>query len=153
VIEARHVDGKTITLDRRLSKGRKEKRKIWLNDRAAKIVARLCKEHPTGPIFHNTQGKPWKRNQLASRFWRLRTKLKKARIKEGTWEQDKHWIEGLCPYTIRHSYATRMLAGGVDSVKLGVLMGHANPAMIGKIYQHLSQRDDDMLDSASMVLA
>jgi integrase len=66
VIEARHVSGKTVTLDRKQSKGKKFRRKIWLNENASEIVNRLCVLHPTGPIFLKTRKKPWRRNQLAS---------------------------------------------------------------------------------------
>jgi integrase len=86
---------------------------------------------------------------LASRFWRLREKLKKAKIEDGTWNQEKDWIEGLCPYILRHSYAQRMLKSGVDSIKLGVLMGHADPSQIARTYQHLIQDDQHMLEVAS----
>jgi integrase len=133
VIEARHVSGRTITLDRRQSKGKRYRRKIWLNAQSHEIVERLSKQNPVGPIFRNKRGSPWKRNQLASRFYRLRKKMN---------------IDGLCAYTLRHSYATRMLKAGVDSVKLGVLMGHRDPSMVAKIYQHLSQDDDYMLTVA-----
>jgi len=133
VIEARHVSGATITLDRKQSKGKKVKRKIWLHGEALEIVQRLAKKNPTGPIFLNTRRKPWRRNQLASRFYRLRKQMN---------------IDGLCAYTLRHSYATRMLKAGVDSVKLGILMGHKDPSMVAKIYQHLTQDDGYMLTVA-----
>jgi integrase len=133
VIEARHISGKVITLDRRQSKGKKYRRKIWLNTEAHEIVARLSRQNQIGPIFRNTKGKPWRRNQLASRFYRLREKMN---------------IDGLCAYTLRHSYATRMLKAGVDSVKLGILMGHKDPSMVARIYQHLTKDDEHMLSVA-----
>jgi integrase len=57
-------------------------------------------------------------------------------------------IDGLCAYTLRHSFATRMLKAGVDSVKLGILMGHKDPSMVAKIYQHLAEDDGYMLTVA-----
>jgi site-specific recombinase XerD len=151
VIEARHVSDKVVTLDRKLSKGKRHKRKIWLNDGANEIVTRLCRRYSEGPIFRNTRGKPWKRDQLSSRFFRLRAKMKKEKVKDGTWEADREWVKGLCPYVLRHSYAQRMLKAGVDSIKLGVLMGHADPSQIARTYQHLIQDDEHMLEVANPI--
>lgn len=130
VVEARHVDGRKIVLERRISKGKKRRRTIWLNAEAHAIVERLAKRCPEGPIFRNTRGNPWNKNNMSCRFSRLR---------------EKTGIDELCAYTLRHSYATRRLKEGLDSVSLGVLMGHANPSMIGEVYQHVAQDDEYML--------
>ena len=130
VIEARHLDNRKIVLDRQQSKGRKQRRVIWLTGMAYAIASSLAAKHPTGPIFRNLKGNPWNKNSLSCRFARLRKKT---------------GIDGLCAYTIRHSYATRMLKSGTDSTVLGVLMGHADPSMVSKVYQHVAQDDNYML--------
>jgi hypothetical protein len=42
-----------------------------------------------------------------------------------------------------------MLKSGVDSIKLGVLMGHADPSMVARVYQHLIEDDEHMLEIAN----
>lgn len=49
-------------------------------------------------------------------------------------------------YALRHSFATHALERGVDSVTVAVLMGHSDPSMLAKVYQHLSQNPKFMLE-------
>ncbi len=53
-----------------------------------------------------------------------------------------------CLYTLRHSWATHALERGVDSVTVGVLMGHADPSTLAKVYQHLAQNPQYLLEQA-----
>jgi integrase len=41
-------------------------------------------------------------------------------------------------YALRHSWATRALMKGVDPLTVGILMGHKDPSMLSRVYQHLS---------------
>jgi integrase len=41
-------------------------------------------------------------------------------------------------YALRHSWATHALERGVDALTVAVLMGHSDPSMLAKVYQHLS---------------
>ncbi len=49
-------------------------------------------------------------------------------------------------YAFRHSFATHALERGVDSVTVAVLMGHSDPSMLAKVYQHLTQNPKFMLE-------
>ena len=129
-IESSWVDGKKIVFPAAKSKGKKRRRVIYLDAIAAEIVERLCGANPAGPIFRNQRGNTWTKDALNCGFVRLRRKTK---------------IEGLCAYAMRHGFATAALKKGVDTTTVGVLMGHANPAMVAKVYQHLSQDDGYML--------
>jgi integrase len=77
-------------------------RTIYVPKEIADIVRPLMKRHPTGPLFRNTAGKPWKKDSLRGAFLRLKRKLKEKGIK-----LDK----ADCMYTCRHTFAKRMLGG------------------------------------------
>lgn len=132
-IEARHIDGPKVVLDRQESKGKRAKRVIYLNEVALEIVNRLAAENPSGKLFRNGKGNPWTKDALICLFKRFR---------------DKTGIKNLSPYTLRHSYATEMLKRDCDTTTLGLLMG-TSPAMIAKTYQHLMKDDDYMLRAAA----
>ncbi len=51
-------------------------------------------------------------------------------------------------YAFRHSFATHALERGVDSVTVAVLMGHSDPSMLAKVYQHLTQNPEFLLGQA-----
>lgn len=56
-------------------------------------------------------------------------------------------------YAFRHSFATHALQRGVDSVTVAVLMGHSDPSMLAKVYQHLTQNPGFLLDQAKKIRA
>ncbi|MCC7421046.1 MAG: tyrosine-type recombinase/integrase [Planctomycetaceae bacterium] len=41
-------------------------------------------------------------------------------------------------YALRHSWATHALQRGVDPLTVAILMGHSDPSMLARVYQHLS---------------
>jgi integrase len=51
-------------------------------------------------------------------------------------------------YHFRHSWATRALPRGVDPLTVAILLGHADPSMLAKVYQHLAH-DPDFLRNAA----
>jgi integrase len=51
-------------------------------------------------------------------------------------------------YALRHSWATNALLRGVDSLTVAILMGHRDPSMLARVYQHLSHRPDHLLAEA-----
>ncbi len=50
-------------------------RVIYLTEDMVKLTERLATAHPTGPLFLNSDGKPWNKNSIRCRFRRLRSKL------------------------------------------------------------------------------
>jgi len=129
-IEAQHVDGDKVTLTRKQSKGKKHRRVIYLNETAAEIVRRRCEAFPEGPIFRTYKGsRPWSKNAFKCRFQRLR--------------KDDDSLDGLCSYTMRHSYITESLSRGVDCLTVALLCG-TSVRMIEKTYQHLLTKDNFM---------
>jgi integrase len=53
-----------------------------------------------------------------------------------------------CLYAIRHSWATHALERGLDSITVAVLMGHVDPSMLARVYQHLTQNPQFLLKQA-----
>ncbi len=51
-------------------------------------------------------------------------------------------------YALRHSWATRALIKGVDPLTVAILMGHEDPSMLSRVYQHLSLNPKHMLSEA-----
>lgn len=51
-------------------------------------------------------------------------------------------------YALRHSWATHALESGVDSVTVAVLMGHADASTLARVYQHLGQNPEYLLQQA-----
>jgi hypothetical protein len=80
--------------------------RIPKTDPAAREVIRIVKEQtekfPTGPIFRNDRGQPWKQTYLGQSFNRLRAKLK---------AHDIELDDDSCMYGARHTYAKRTLSG------------------------------------------
>ena len=138
LVEMRHfqADASRIVFPKSESKGKKFPRVIYLNDVALEICQRRV--HGDGRVFLNTQGNPWNKSSLNCRFRRL-----KAKIGE----------KGLCCYSLRHSYATHALEKGIDPVTLSVLMGHADPSMIAKVYQHLAKNPEYLREAAKRARA
>ncbi|TWT78418.1 site-specific tyrosine recombinase XerC [Posidoniimonas polymericola] len=48
-------------------------------------------------------------------------------------------------YSLRHSWATNALQSGVDPLTAAVLMGHRDPSMLARVYQHLSHNPEHLL--------
>lgn len=174
-VEARHVDldGERWGFPPDGAKGRKGHRVIYLTDRALKITRGLLARRPEGPLFRNTDGRPWHPYALNCRFGRLRlargrlrirhlgpmppaikrldaarrrdpearaaheeaVRHRRERIAELAREHGTKW----CLYHFRHSFATRMLAAGTDALTVSALLGHADGAMLAKVYSHLSR--------------
>lgn len=132
-LEARYFDGDKFVLPLEDSKGQRYNRVLYLPPAALEVAERLVQKHKKGPIFRNSKGGPWSANALRCRFRRLNEKLK---------------IPGLCPYATRHSFATRALKNEVDSTTVSLLMGHRDPTMVARNYQHLTQHHDHLQHAA-----
>ena len=112
-------------------KGDKE-RVVPLGRRAAQAVGEylrherplLAGRSPTSPacLLLSRRGRPLRRE----RIWEL---LKKFAARAGA-------PESISPHTLRHSFATHLLAGGADLRQLQEMLGHASIATT-QIYTHV----------------
>lgn len=138
-VEARHVDLKNTrwVFPASESKMGRLPRVIYLSTEALDITKRLVLTYPTGPLFRNTRGKPWTADAVNCRFTTVQKKLGKR----------------YSLYALRHSWATKALQNGVDPITVAVLMGHNDPSMLAKHYQHLSQDPNYLRDAVTRAIA
>ncbi len=51
-------------------------------------------------------------------------------------------------YALRHAWATRALQQNVDPLTVAILMGHADPSTLSRVYQHVALNPAHMLEQA-----
>ncbi len=131
-VEARHVDlaNSRWVFPPHEAKVKSRPRIVYLNDKALEITQRLMKLRKKGPLFRNQRNRPWVPWALNCQYQRLEQRFGKR----------------ICLYTLRHSFATRMLQKGLDALTVAILLGHANPAMLSLTYQHLQHNPQHLLE-------
>ncbi|HRX82115.1 MAG TPA: tyrosine-type recombinase/integrase, partial [Pirellulaceae bacterium] len=76
--------------------------------------------------------------------WLLLSRSGKRLRREAIWELVKKYAvrvgapESISPHTMRHSFATHLLAGGADLRQVQEMLGHASIATT-QIYTHVDQ--------------
>lgn len=125
-IESAWVRGPKIVFPRRGSKGKKNRRVIYLDSLAAGIVARRSDEHASGPIFRGHWGRPWSTNRLCAAVRGV---------------GDRAGVPGLCCYVIRHTWITRLLEKGVGVATVAALAGNS-PAIMLRTYAHVAENEE-----------
>jgi integrase len=108
------------------------KRTIYLVPAMLEMTRRLVKEHPEGPLFRNSLGKPYSRQTITARFRRLGERL---------------GIEGLTAYCLRHCYVSDALLHGVPAAMVAELCG-TSIQTIEKHYRHLDVKHDALREAA-----
>jgi integrase len=132
-IEARHLHGDLVIFPTDESKGNLEPRVIYLVPQAKEIVERLAKASPEGPIFRNSEGRPWTKDAIKCRLNRI-SRLVGFRV---------------IAYGARHSWATDALVkGGIDPISVAHLMGHKDATMVSRVYSHIAKNPDFLRQQA-----
>jgi site-specific recombinase XerD len=70
--------------------------------------------------------------------------LREARKKVAAQDQAKAGKK-YALYAFRHTFANRLLTGGVDSLTVSTLLGHVDSVMLSRVYSHLQQNADHLL--------
>lgn len=107
---------------------------IYLTPGMVELCRQLAREHPEGPLFLNTRGKPWTRNAIRIRFRNLRKRLGLPK--------------GVVAYVYRHDFCTTALERGVPIATVAELMGHADTKMVSKVYSKLAQKRQYLRNAA-----
>ena len=170
------------------TKTKKYPRVIYLTDEPMAITRRLMMKHPSGPLFRNSNGRPWTTEAVNNAFIRIQIRMGKRVMKDRQIQVDKDEIEALvqdlrpnrtvkgkqvpktlarlreeakrkltnrmatklapkyCLCNLRHSWATHALEKRVDPLTVAILMGHADPSMLAKTYQHLSKNPQYLME-------
>ena len=74
----------------------------------------------------------------------LRTQARAKLIRQ----KCKELVPSYSLYALRHTWATNALTSGLDALTVAILMGHQDPSMLAKVYQHLSHSPQHMLAQA-----
>lgn len=129
-IEHRHIniEKKRIIFPKEEAKGRRHIRRILLNDDATKIILCAMAKSPEGIVFRNSKGKPWTKNAICERFYRIQKKTGKK----------------LTSYCLRHGFGTRKLKEGHGHIQIATCMGHVDGSMLAKIYSHVDEDEDHL---------
>ncbi len=137
-VEARHFDAAAgcWRLDEHKTDKSGRQRIVYLSPVMIDLCRRLAAEHPSGPLFRNSNGEPFSRAYLANWLHRVRKRLGLGKV---------------ILYGYRHSFATNALANGVPDAAVAELLGHAGTAMLHKHYSHLGARADALRAALSRV--
>ncbi len=82
-VEARHVDvaNQRWVFPKSESKMKRMTRVVYMTDTAMQIVRRRMLTYPEGPLFRNTNGKPWTKYSVSCSFLKLQVRMGKDEMK------------------------------------------------------------------------
>lgn len=124
----RHHDPKRMTWTFPPSEAKNNRlRIVHLPDQVNSLCVELAKTSTDGPLFRLPSGGPWTLNAMRLHFRQL---------------QNRTGIKRLTAYSLRHDYATRLLAAGVSPEVVRVLLGHSSLDMVARHYSHIHERTD-----------
>lgn len=109
--------------------------RVYLSPCLQTLTKILLSSRPSGPLFRNANGDPWKSDTVTQRMERLRKRLKLP--------------PGTVVYLYRHTMATNALLAGQTTATVAALLGHVDTRMVSKVYGHLDNHSPHLLDAAA----
>lgn len=94
----------------------------WKSAQAVELLGKGIAQKPETPVVSSAVG-GFMHPQNFARWWSFYAK--------------RNGLEGYTLHQLRHTFATVMVASGVDMVTAADLMGHSDTAMLAKVYAHL----------------
>lgn len=133
-LEARHYEPEhhRLVLLPKESKGKRQRRVIYLDEKAEAVIKSQVEKFPSGALLRNSEGAAWTKDAINCAFVRLKKKIGR-KLHLGAW---------------RKGYATEALKAGVDTNTLAHLLGHANGVMLSKVYARVQQDPEYMAEQA-----
>jgi integrase len=141
IIERRHVDLANREVRFRIGEDKTsgktgKPRVIHLSEDATAILAKLLAAGPSGALFRNSRGNPWNEHSIACAVRKIR---------------ERAGLDGrTVAYALRHHWITDALARGVPLATVAEMSGNS-PAIVAKVYAHLSDKKALLMQAADMV--
>lgn len=99
----------------------------------------LSAAYPTGPLFRNSNGEPWRKDVVVRKFARLRDSLGLPK--------------DITCYSLRHTFGTNAILAGCSLQTVAQLMGHTDARMVSRVYSHLEKHPEFLLNAAASAFA
>jgi integrase/recombinase XerC len=110
---------------------------------AIELLERLCREHPSGPLFLTKCGNPMIGKRLSESIDKLKRSLKdKGLALKGNFYA----------YGCRHTVATELLKADMTDAKVAAVLGHKDTKMLHHHYAHLSTESQAIAEQLDCVL-
>ncbi|QYB05417.1 site-specific integrase [Rhodococcus sp. USK10] len=126
------ADGHHTAFGWRELKSRKSRRTIPLPDSTLRAVEAHLEAHPDyephSPLFRAAQGGQWSSAHIA-KMWRATA--------------EDAGVEGHSWHSLRHFYASALIASGASVTTVQNRLGHASPMVTLQVYSHLWPGEDD----------
>ncbi|NKS98582.1 tyrosine-type recombinase/integrase [Rhodococcus hoagii] len=125
--------GILATDDRRPLKTRASRRLVPFGNSVLEVMSEELRENPVDTsnesVFRSARGLLWTSGTISNTFLRLREHL----------GLDEH----VTFKSLRHFYASTLIASGASVTMVAEYLGHASPAITLEVYAHLWPGDDD----------
>jgi site-specific recombinase XerD len=119
-----------------------EDRLVYVPDDLVPLVRELIATYPTGTLFRNERGKPWKKSTVCARFKSIKQAANRAAAERGV----PGVRAAVTAYSYRHAFVTRWVEQDKPLQKLAELL-NTSEAMIRERYSHLFERAETLRDA------
>lgn len=130
-----------IVLDKHKARRKTGKQKIvGLTPRQLRFFRGLERQKLPGTVhvFLNCEGTPWDRHTFARH---LRRTAERIGLDAGV-------VNRMSAYCLRHTFATECDEAGVDQQKTALLLGHAGPDMLRRVYSKIGAKAAPIVEAA-----